>query len=348
MVNPEYITITFTSVAFLLFAFLYWRDSTFEGFSSDKILDSFFVILLGGLIGGKLLFHDLSIDYFRYQFWAAPLTLEGVLIGGGIAAYIETRRNSWDGWKIGDMIAPALAIFQAIIFLGFWVRVPQLPFLLISIAFIILYFLIRFLKKGLALGTSSSYFQLKRLNRLTFTGGLFALYLTGSSLIAILFLSTHINVESRFWWFQLIFYLVIFATAWILISRKARVQGVNMASSFMDKIKSKLLGRKKDLVEDEKELTEKDPFIQESQSPEGRNIDEEGDEVQEQQEHANIAAVKADVEEEIDEIDDSLEAMKRGDYGKCHNCGKSISKERLEAYPTAKYCIECEEKLQNQ
>ena len=316
-----------------------------EGFSSDRILDSFFIILFGGILGGKLLFHELNFDYFRYQLLVSPLTLEGVLIGGGIAAYIEAKRNSWDGWKIGDMIAPALAIFQAILFLGIWVRVPQLPYLLIFIGFMLLYFLIRFLKKGLLFGTSASYFQLKRLNKLTFTGGLFALYLTGSSLIAMLFLLTHINTESSFWWFQATFYFIIFVTACVLIIRRARVQGIKMANPFIEKLKSILVRRKKELVDEGEDLTQKDPFIQESNEPEGRDDDEIGDELQEQMEHFDVAAVKADVAEEISEIGESLDAMKKGKYGICQNCGKPISKERLKAYPTAKYCIDCAAKL---
>lgn len=345
MINPEYITIAFTAIAFLLFAFLYWRDSTSEGFSSDRILDSFFIILGGGILGGKLLFHDLGFDYFRYQIMSSPLTLEGVLIGGGIVAYIEARRNKWDGWKIGDMIAPALAIFQAIVFLGIWARVPELPYLLIFIGFMILYFMIRFLKKGLLFGTSASYFQLKRLNKLTFTGGLFALYLTGSSLIAMLFLLTHVNTGSRFWWFQVIFYFIIFVTALVLITRQARVQGIKM-NPFLEKVKTMLVGRKKELVKDVKDIEKKDPFMQEARDDDGhRSEGEIGDEMQEQMMHFDNEAVKGDVVEEIKEIDDSLEAIKAGQYGICQNCGRPISKERLQAYPTAKYCIECAPKF---
>jgi RNA polymerase-binding transcription factor DksA len=345
MINPEYITIIFTSIAFLLFAFLFWRDASSEGFSSDKILDAFFIILLGGILGGKLLFHNLGFEYFRYQIWDSALTLEGVLIGGGIAAFFVARHNHWDGWKVGDMIAPALSIFQAILFLGIWVRVPELAYLLIFIGFMLLYFLIRFLKKGFSLGTSASYFQLKRLNKLTFTGGLFALYLTGSSLIAMLFLLTHINTNSWFWWFQIIFYLVIFVVAWILIFRQARIQGIFM-SNFFDGIRTMLVGRKKELVKEDKHIDQKDPFIEEANSDEGgRREDEIGDEMQEQMMHADNQAVKADVDEEIKEIDESLAAIKTGQYGICQNCGKPISKERLAAYPTAKYCIDCAAKM---
>ena len=31
-------------------------------------------------------------------------------------------------------------------------------------------------------------------------------------------------------------------------------------------------------------------------------------------------------------------------YGKCHNCGKDIAFERLDALPHARYCIECKQR----
>lgn len=351
MINPEYVTIIFTSIAFLLFAFLYWRDSTSEGFSSDKILDSFFIILIGGILGGKILFRELDFDYFRYQILNAPLILEGVLVGGAIAAYTQIKRNNWEGWKIGDMIAPALAAFQAVVFLGIWVRIQTLSQLFIFIGFTLLYFIIRILKKGYYLGTTTQYFRLRRLNKLTFTGGLFALYLTGSSLIAMLFLATHYNLESRFWLFQMSFYLTIFAIAWILISKRLRSQGVQvksfLPSTFIQRVKSLLNRKEEELKENIEDLNEKDPFIQEVKSDGFRNIDEEGDEVAESREHDDIEALKDDVEEELEEVEDALESIEKGEYGICKNCGKQIDQKRLEAYPTAQYCVDCKEDIES-
>ncbi len=36
--------------------------------------------------------------------------------------------------------------------------------------------------------------------------------------------------------------------------------------------------------------------------------------------------------------------MERGSYGICLYCGKEIGFERLDAYPTAKLCIDCQKK----
>ncbi|NIS17602.1 MAG: hypothetical protein GWO41_14470 [candidate division Zixibacteria bacterium] len=38
-----------------------------------------------------------------------------------------------------------------------------------------------------------------------------------------------------------------------------------------------------------------------------------------------------------------MRRIKDKSYGKCHQCGKDISPERLRAVPHARYCIECKE-----
>jgi RNA polymerase-binding protein DksA len=47
-------------------------------------------------------------------------------------------------------------------------------------------------------------------------------------------------------------------------------------------------------------------------------------------------------EEIVREIDDALERIEDGTYGKCDSCGKTIKKTRLKALPHARNCIECQ------
>ncbi|MDI3339061.1 MAG: TraR/DksA C4-type zinc finger protein [Sphaerobacter sp.] len=44
----------------------------------------------------------------------------------------------------------------------------------------------------------------------------------------------------------------------------------------------------------------------------------------------------------------ALEKMDRGKYGYCEECGRPIAPERLEALPFARYCIECQSKIDQQ
>jgi RNA polymerase-binding protein DksA len=46
------------------------------------------------------------------------------------------------------------------------------------------------------------------------------------------------------------------------------------------------------------------------------------------------------LETQLKEIEAALGRMDDGTYGKCEDCGKPIGDERLEARPTARFCIE--------
>jgi RNA polymerase-binding transcription factor DksA len=47
--------------------------------------------------------------------------------------------------------------------------------------------------------------------------------------------------------------------------------------------------------------------------------------------------------EEIRDIESALQRLASGTYGICIRCQKSIDRERLDAYPTAKRCLPCQQ-----
>ena len=48
------------------------------------------------------------------------------------------------------------------------------------------------------------------------------------------------------------------------------------------------------------------------------------------------------LEEQLDETRKALKRIDEGTYGQCTNCGNFILPERLEALPSAKFCIDCQ------
>ena len=46
------------------------------------------------------------------------------------------------------------------------------------------------------------------------------------------------------------------------------------------------------------------------------------------------------------DVQDALERIKAGRYGDCEGCQSTIPKKRLEVFPAARYCIECQSKLE--
>lgn len=43
------------------------------------------------------------------------------------------------------------------------------------------------------------------------------------------------------------------------------------------------------------------------------------------------------------QIEEALNRMQQGAYGRCSNCGQTIATLRLEAVPWARFCIDCQE-----
>lgn len=58
-------------------------------------------------------------------------------------------------------------------------------------------------------------------------------------------------------------------------------------------------------------------------------------------EYSDTLPVEVTLEKKLQEVRDALERIEKGTYGKCANCDKEISLERLQANPAAKSCIEC-------
>ena len=58
-------------------------------------------------------------------------------------------------------------------------------------------------------------------------------------------------------------------------------------------------------------------------------------------ERAQLAAILKQATGELAEVDAALERVADGTYGTCERCGQPIAPARLEARPTARYCIAC-------
>ncbi len=48
----------------------------------------------------------------------------------------------------------------------------------------------------------------------------------------------------------------------------------------------------------------------------------------------------------MEDIDKALAKLDAGTYGRCDNCGRPIGEKRLEARPSAIYCIDCQSYLE--
>ena len=56
--------------------------------------------------------------------------------------------------------------------------------------------------------------------------------------------------------------------------------------------------------------------------------------------------VREQLEWLLGEVEHALTKIEDGSYGKCEVCGRPIGEARLEALPTARYCIEDQQRLE--
>jgi DnaK suppressor protein len=61
-------------------------------------------------------------------------------------------------------------------------------------------------------------------------------------------------------------------------------------------------------------------------------------------ERGEAEALGAALREALEEVDHALAKHDQGTYGLCESCGKPIAGPRLEAMPTARFCIDCASK----
>lgn len=60
--------------------------------------------------------------------------------------------------------------------------------------------------------------------------------------------------------------------------------------------------------------------------------------------HERMEALEKELLRHKSEIEQALERVKKGTYGKCNSCGKMINTDRLAVKPAALLCVYCERK----
>lgn len=111
------------------------------------------------------------------------------------------------------------------------------------------------------------------------------------------------------------------------------------------KIKEQLLAEKSRLEEELGKIAKKKGKSFAPIYPDyGSEEDENAAEVEEYEIHL---ALDKNLEKLLSETLRAIARIESGDYGKCESCKKEIGYERMEAFPSATLCIECQSKKDN-
>ena len=108
------------ALAFVVGIWFATRQARREGVPANTILDLSLVALITGIIGARILFVLLNLDYYSkhpfesIMFWQGGLIYSGGLILGTLCAILFLKVRRLNIWKVVDICAPSLALGQVV------------------------------------------------------------------------------------------------------------------------------------------------------------------------------------------------------------------------------------------
>jgi phosphatidylglycerol:prolipoprotein diacylglycerol transferase len=108
------------TVAFLLAIFLAYRRAPKEGIDAGLVLDVCLWIVIGSLVGARVLFILTQLDAYMAEpikilkFWQGGLVYYGGLLGGALAVWIVLQRRKQPFFPMADLLAPYLMLGYAV------------------------------------------------------------------------------------------------------------------------------------------------------------------------------------------------------------------------------------------
>lgn len=110
----------FVALGFAAATFLIYRRASDFGIDKDNTLDLLILMLVTGIVGARLLYVFLNLDYYRDNPYEIMALSRGGLVwyGGFFAALassiIYMKRNGMGFWNTMDLIVPYVALAQAL------------------------------------------------------------------------------------------------------------------------------------------------------------------------------------------------------------------------------------------
>ena len=108
----------------------------------------------------------------------------------------------------------------------------------------------------------------------------------------------------------------------------------------LKELRERLMARRDQLLEQLKNFEEELACLDQSHPPEFS----EG--AQEETAANSLVALDNQERKELADIQSALEKLDQDTYGKCERCSRRIGEPRLEALPMVRYCISCQNKIE--
>lgn len=110
----------FVASGFILAISLALRQARKEGYDTQTILDLIFYIIVAGIIGSRLFYIAQNLAFYKssplsvFMIWEGGLVFHGGLLFAVPVGWVLIRRYRLSFWGLFDLLAPSLAIGQAL------------------------------------------------------------------------------------------------------------------------------------------------------------------------------------------------------------------------------------------
>lgn len=104
----------------------------------------------------------------------------------------------------------------------------------------------------------------------------------------------------------------------------------------LQSLKASLLKEQDRLEAEVRSYKAEDPFLAEDRDMEIHSIDNDSID---NEAHDRIEGVRESLKEDLSRVLLALQKIDQGNYGKCEQCGQEIELDRLQANPTAQFCL---------
>jgi len=88
--------------------------------SKEAVIDLAFWLIIFGIAGARIYHVFLELPYYLghpldvFKLWNGGLAIHGAVLAGVAVLYVYTRRHNYSFWVLAGMLAPALALAQAV------------------------------------------------------------------------------------------------------------------------------------------------------------------------------------------------------------------------------------------
>ncbi len=309
----------FVLIGFLFLSFAVWYEGRKDGFDEEKLFDALLLASVGSVMLSRMVFAignkyplDATLAH-TYKFWTPGTNPYGAVVGALLVLYLLAKLWKWSVYRVLDIYALAVSFGAAFLVLGFVALQKRFEFIFVFAAFVLLYAVLS-----------------KFRNVVLRSGVSFSVFLIAVSLMGVIFVGTRLYLP--------LYVMLVTISLGILYFRGRQLMAnVNLPAELLEKFKSILKIKDKQLALVEEGLEKTDPYMSSDRTLDNAEL---GDDTAEDIAKTDSDAKLSSIAKMQIQVKRALAKMKLGTYGMCEICRKPIDNARLEAFPAATTCIE--------